>query len=51
MYMGRGYIESGKGMDSVMNYNFVKALIRYFRYGEADELAAKIRELKNSYNM
>ncbi len=49
MYMGRGYIESGKGMDSVMNYNFVKALIRYFRYGEADELARKIKECKDSY--
>ena len=49
MYMGRSYIESGRGMDSVMNYNFVKALIRYFRYGEADELAAKIREIKNTY--
>lgn len=49
MYMGRGYIESGKGMDTIMNYNFVKALIRYFRYGEADELARKIRECKISY--
>lgn len=49
MYMGRGYIESGKGMDSVMNYNFVKALIRYFRYGKADELARKIKECRDTY--
>ncbi len=49
MYMGRGYIVSGKGMDSVMNYNFIKALIRYFRYGEADQLAAKIRECVLTY--
>ena len=49
MYMGRGYIENGIGMDTVMNYNFVKALIRYFRYGEADELARKIRECVNTY--
>ncbi|MDE5888818.1 MAG: hypothetical protein K2H20_02235 [Bacilli bacterium] len=27
MRMGRGYIESGKGMDSVMNYSLVDALI------------------------
>lgn len=45
----RTYIESGKGMDTVMNYNFIKALIRYFRYGEADELAAKIKECRSSY--
>ena len=49
MYMGRGYIENGTGMDSVMNYNLIGAMIRYFRYGEADQLAAKIREIKNTY--
>lgn len=49
MYMGRGYIEKGTGMDSVMNYNFIGALIRYFRYGEVDQLAQKIREIRNSY--
>ena len=45
----RMYIENGKGMDSVMNYNFIKALIRYFRYGESHELAAKIKECRDSY--
>lgn len=45
----RMYIENGKGMDSVMNYNFIKALIRYFRYGEYHELAAKIKECRDSY--
>lgn len=49
MYMGRSYIESGKGMDSVMNYNLIGAMIRYFRYGEADELARKIREIRSTY--
>ena len=49
MYMGRGYIENGKCMDSIMNYNFIGALIRYFRYGEADALAYKIREIKKTY--
>lgn len=45
----RMYIENGKGMDSVMNYNFIKALIRYFRYGESHELAAKIKECRDTY--
>lgn len=45
----RFYIENGKGMDSVMNYYLVHALIRYFRYGEADELARRIREMVNTY--
>lgn len=45
----RTYIESGKGMDTVMNYNFIKALIRYFRYGESNELVGKIKECRDSY--
>ena len=45
----RTYIESGKGMDSVMNYNFIQALIKYFRYGEVDFLAAKIKECRDTY--
>lgn len=45
----RFYIENGKCMDSVMNYYLVHALIRYFRYGEADELARRIREMVNTY--
>ena len=49
MYMGRSYIESGKGMDSVMNYNFIGALIRYFRYGEVEQLVNKLKEIRNSY--
>lgn len=49
MYMGRSYVSSGKGLDSVMNYNFVGALIRYFRYGEVDTLVNKIKEIKSSY--
>ena len=45
----RTYIESGKGMDTTMNYNFIQALIRYFRYGEVDFLAAKIKECRDTY--
>ncbi|MGN1371716.1 MAG: alpha-amylase family glycosyl hydrolase [Candidatus Coprovivens sp.] len=45
----REYIENGRCMDSVMNYNFVKALIRYFRYGEVEDLARKIKECRDTY--
>ena len=49
MRMGRGYIESGKGMDSVMNYFLVDALIRYFKYKDINKLNEVLRELKNDY--
>jgi len=49
MYMNRGYLESGKGLDSVMNYNLMKGLIKYFRYGDVDALKYKIREIQSSY--
>lgn len=49
MRMGRGYIESGKGMDSVMNYSLVDALIRYFKYGDVDKLAYIIKDIMAEY--
>ena len=49
MRMGRGYISSGKGMDSVMDYSLVDALIRYFKYGDVDKLAYIIRDIKTEY--
>lgn len=49
MRMNRGYIESGKAMDSVMNYNFIDSLIRYFRYKNKDELLDKINEFLTEY--
>lgn len=49
MRMNRGYIESGKGMDSVMNYSLVDALIRYFKYNDIDKLARTIKEIKEEY--
>lgn len=45
----RDYMRSGKGMDSVMNYNFIESLMRYFRYGDVTDLALKIREIRNLY--
>ena len=49
MRMGRGYIESGKGMDSVMNYFLVDALIRFFKYKDVNKLKEVLRELKTDY--
>lgn len=49
MRMNRGYIESGKGMDSVMNYPLVDALMRYFKYGDTHKLAYTIDDIKREY--
>ena len=49
MRMNRGYIESGKGMDSVMNYELVNALIRYFKYADVHLLKDRFKELINEY--
>jgi 4-alpha-glucanotransferase len=49
MRMGRGYIESGKGMDSVMNYFLIDALIRYFKYKDVNKLNEVLKELKIDY--
>lgn len=49
MRMGRGYIESGKGMDSVMNYSLVDALIRYFKYSDVDKLVYIIKDILIEY--
>lgn len=45
----RGYLKNGKGMDAVMNYDFVSPILSYFRYGNISELAYKIREIMNGY--
>ena len=49
MRMNRGYIESGKGMDSVMNYSLVDALIRYYKYADVHKLDYIINDIKNEY--
>lgn len=49
MRMNRGYISSGKGMDSVMNYLFIDALLRYFKYADTDKLNNIIHEILNEY--
>ena len=47
--MNRGYIESGKGMDSVMNYLFVDSLIRYFKYEDVTKLDYIIKDIMCEY--
>ena len=49
MRMNRGYIESGKGMDSVMNYPLIDALLRYFKYGDVHKLSYIINDILNEY--
>ncbi len=49
MRMNRGYLSSGKGMDSVMNYPLVDALIRYFKYEDKEKLKEVFRQLKTEY--
>ena len=49
MRMNRGYIESGKGMDSVMNYTLMDALIRYFKYSDTYKLNDIINQIKYEY--
>lgn len=49
MYQNRGYLNSGNGMDTVMNYNLITSLVKYFRYGDGVDLANKIQEINNTY--
>ena len=49
MRMGRNYIESGKCMDSVMNYILVDALIRYFKHSDTISLYEVLKQIKNEY--
>lgn len=45
----RGYIRDGNKMHSVMGYNFMDSIIRYFRYGDSYALENKVREIKTTY--
>lgn len=49
MRMNREYISSGKEMDSVMNYLFIDALLRYFKYADVDKLKNIIKEILTEY--
>lgn len=49
MRMNRGYISSGKGMDTVMNYSLVDALIRYIKYRDSYKLRDVLKQIKIEY--
>lgn len=49
MRMNRGYISSGKCMDSVMNYQLVDGLVRYYKYCDVWKIKEKISEIISEY--
>lgn len=49
MRTGRTYLESGREMDAPMNYQFVDALIGYFKHANSDKLYWKIYDLMTEY--
>jgi len=49
MRMNRGYLENGTGMHSVMNYNLIDALIRYFKYEDVFKLNYIIKDILREY--
>ena len=49
MRMNRGYISSGKAMDSVMDYLLIDALLRYFKYSDKDKLNQILNEILIEY--
>ena len=49
MRKNRSFLSSGKGMDTTMNYYSMSPLIKYFRYGESDELKNRIKEIQYEY--
>lgn len=49
MRMNRGYISSGKGMHSVMNYLFADALIRFYKYRDTLKLQDVVNQILTEY--
>jgi glycosidase len=46
---GRKYLSSGKGMDSVMNYQLTDGLIRYFKYEDVDSIRNVLNRILTNY--
>ena len=46
---GRHFLDKGKGMDSVMNYLLINALIRYYKYADNTFLNHIINEIIREY--
>jgi len=49
MRRNRGFLKSGKGMHSVMNYYMVDALIGYYNYQNAQQLSDVLNEIFTEY--
>lgn len=49
MRMNRGYISSGNGMHSVMNYFLIDALIRFYKYNDIFKLKDVINQILTEY--
>ena len=49
IYRNRKYLSSGKGMDTIMDYLIMNALIRYYKYGEHNFLDHIIKEIMREY--
>ncbi len=49
MRAGRGYLSSGKCLDSVMDYSLVDALVRYFKFADTYKLDYTIHDILNEY--
>lgn len=45
----RGYMKSGKGLQAIMNYNLVDALMRYYKYQDVTKLREKTKEILTEY--
>lgn len=48
-FENRGYISSGKCMDTVMDYPLIDSLIRYFKYADKDKLENILKEIMTEY--
>lgn len=49
MRRNRGFLKSGRGMHSVMNYMLIDALIRYYKYQDCWKLENVINEIFTEY--
>lgn len=49
MEMGRGYLSSGKCLDTVMNYFLIDALLRYYKYGDVCKFGKILNEIYTEF--
>jgi len=49
MEMGRGYLSSGKCLDTVMNYFLIDSLLRYYKYGDVSKFSRILKEIYTEF--